>query len=337
VSLYKYDLHEIGKRNIRLAPLNHAKHISLTWNKLDVPIVIDDKKITHLPQLAIEYVDKTVIVKDEVKDNAIIKNVNVWIDNAAWSHLRFLFPDFNYLFDFLKIETKDVYDSCIYHGAANYQLVNPNSINEPKNSMRGYSGKKNVTAFEYDIKTDSLIKIDTYDNDSIPNVFLSRLKNSVVGKLPTGVIPIIIKQKEYAQKDYFNRSKLNCGDESLKNVLPNYCSLSQYTFSSEMQLAKWRWAAAMLKRNYNETFEVFFTNGDGTLRYQEMIETLSAMIDAGVKAPIKELQKKHVARITINGRRKESKTLAANRRNELVFTKKSIDKQEKIVVLKDKE
>lgn len=308
-SLYLLDNRELNRElHIRLGSLDNAKHIALSWDESVKP---------QLPCLTIDYVDRVVIIKDEIINGIRQNNVNQWIDDKAHKHLRALFPDFEYLFSFLKIETKDVYDSYVYHGAANYELVNPNYC---KDAMRGYSGKKGVAvAIEYDSDNDCLIRLKDYENKSIPQVFLTQLKNNSLNKLPPFVKPKILKAKDYSHHRYIDRSVLQCGDEVIEVGMPNYCSLSQYTYLTIEQHDKWVWAFSKLKRFNQETFEIFFTDKDDRLNYDLMAKELCHLINSGNKQPIKYLSNKY--KINASNNRALAKMKAAYLRNELTFTK----------------
>ena len=308
-SLYLMNSDMIGKNHIRLGSLDNAKHIALTW---------DDSLTPQLPILTIDYGDRITIVKDEIIDGIRHNNVNQWIDSKSWEHLNALFPDFAYLFEFLKIETKDVYESYAYHGAANYELKNPNYT---KYAMRGYSGRKgNSIAIEYDTSEDSFIRLDNYDNSSIPQEFLKQLHHSQLNKLPVFIKPKILKSKDFRLNRYMDRSILQCGDDIVEIGLPNYCSLSQYTFSTIEQHDKWVWALSRLKRKYQESFEVFFTDKDGTLNYDLMVSELCQLVNSGCHTPINALSNKYRIQPIVEKRAK-TKLKAAKVRNELTFTK----------------
>lgn len=313
VNIYQFNSKGLNYRNIRLGALDNAKHITLNWHdsgKLDK----EDCKI-FTPELVIEYESNTVTLKGS-------KDVNAWIDAKAWNHLRMLFPDFTYLFDFLKIETKDVYDSAIYHGAANYYLVNPNHNGKGKTAMRGYTGKKNVAiGIEYDIDSDSFKRLDDYDNSSIPEVFLKELKNSTVKKTANFIKTKILKSKDFRLKDFANRSELICGDEIMETGLPNYCSLSQYTFQNLAQYKKWKEAFTRQRNRYTESFEGYFTDDNGILNYDLMVNTLNKLIIDGCKNPITTLNKMYPLKgKKINAIRHETKKVTSDIRNKLTFT-----------------
>ena len=307
-SLYLLNTDTIGKQNIRLGALDNAKSITLSWDETVTP---------KLPILTIDYGDKITIVKDELIDGKHHKNVNKWIDDKSWQHLNNLFPDFAYLLSFLKIETKDVYDSYVYHGAANYELKNPNH-KIPLYAMRGYNKKSDAIAIMYD-ETDNLIKLPDYDNSSIPQEFLSQLHNGKIKKLPAFIKPKILKAKEFKAHNYIERSELQPGDNITSVGLPNYCSLSQFTFLTIKQREEWERAASRLKGKYQETFEVFFTDKNDMLDYDLMNRELCQLVNSGCTTPTKVLSLKY--KINPSIQRAATKLKAAKLRNELTFTK----------------
>ena len=292
VNLYQYDKHSLSDKNLRLGALDNANHIALSW---------DESK----PILTVTYPDKV----------EIITNVNEWIDDKAWQHLRLLFPDFHYLLDFLKIETKDVYDHYVYHGAANYKLTNPNYT---KCAMRGYSGKINAhTAIEYD--NEQFNELDTYKDRKLPEVFLTHLHESKVEKMPVFIKSSILKSKDYMHKKFIERSELICGDDYIEVGMPNYFSLSLFTFSTIRQYEKWFWAHNRLKNSTGESFEIFFTGKDGKVDFDRMIKECGDLVNNGNETPITYLNNKYRVKKTISSRY-NTKLKASELRNALIFT-----------------
>ncbi len=314
-NLYLENSHTLNHNHIRLGALDNAKNIALSWDESTTP---------KLPILTIDYGDRTVIVKDEIIDGKLHKNVNKWIDTKSWEHLNNLFPDFAYLLSFLKIETKDVYDSYVYHGAANYELKNPNH-KTPLYAMRGYNKKSDAIAIMYD-ETDNLIKLPDYDNSSIPQEFLSQLHNGKLNKLPAFIKPKILKAKDFKHQNYIERSDLQPGDNITSVGLPNYCSLSQFTFLTIKQREEWDRAASRLKGKYHETFEVFFTNKNDILDYDLMNRELCQLVNSGCTTPTKVLSLKYKINPSII--RAATKLKAAKLRNDLTFTKTVYSKVE---------
>jgi len=318
VNLYKDNSDTLNANHIRIAPLDNALNIQLIWNELDEPITIDEKVISHLPQLTITYKDRIDVVKDELRINGkefnIVKNVNAWIDDKTWNHLRMLFPDFTYLFDFLKIETKDVYSSCAYHGAANYEVSNPNYS---KQAMRGYTAKK--TCIGIALENDSIVKTDFYKDSNIPIEFLKRLHSENIEKLPPFIKPTILKAKEFVHKNFYDKSTLNCGDETITVGMANLFSISQFTFQTYAQYEKWKELMGKLKLKYGETFELFFTNKNGLVQYDLMIKTLCDLVDNNSHKPISELNKNFYIKKE-KSERFMTKLKACELRNKLTFT-----------------
>ena len=311
-NLYLENNHSLKNKNMRFGALDNAKSIVLTWDELANPV----DKLTHLPCLTIDYGDRIVIVKDEMIEGIRQNNVNQWIDDKSWQHLTKLFPDFDYLFSFLKIETKDVFDSYVYHGAANYELKNPNYS---KYAMRGYTGKKGVSIAVETDDNDGLVRLDTYEDSSIPKEFLSQLHTGNIKKLPVFVKTKILKSKVFKEFNFIERSDLKCGDDAIEVGLPNYCSLSQFTYQTIQQHDKWIWAFSRLKRKYQESFEGFFTDKNDLLNYDLMSSELCKLVNSGCHTPIKELSNKY--KINPSLKRAATKLLAAKLRNELTYTR----------------
>lgn len=307
-SLYLENSHTLPLKHFILYSLDNAKHIALTWDKVDS---------VYLPCLTIDYGDRICIIKDEIINGIRQNNVNQWIDDKAHKHLCNLFPDFDYLLDFLKIETKDVYDSYVYHGAANYELKNPNYT---KYAMRGYSGRKgNSIGIEYDSESNCIKQIPDYEDVSIPQVFLTRLKENRLSKLAVFIKTKILKSKDYSHHHYIDRSLLQCGDDVIEVGMPNYSSLSQYTYVTIEQCEKWKWAFSRLKNKCHETFEIFFTDKNGMVDYDSMVKELCQLVNNGNMNPIRYLANKYKKNPSIN--RSLTKIKAASLRNELTFTK----------------
>jgi hypothetical protein len=292
-NLYLFNSKELNQKlHLRLGALDNANHIALSWNE-------------SKPILTVTYPDKV----------ETITNVNEWIDEKAWQHLRLLFPDFHYLLDFLKIETKDVYDNYVYHGAANYKLSNPNYT---KCAMRGYSGKINAhMAIEYD--NEQFNKLDTYKDKKLPEVFLTRLHESEVEKMPVFIKSSILKSKDYVHKKFIERSELICGDDYIEVGMPNYFSLSQFTFLTIRQYEKWVWAQNRLKKDTGESFEIFFTGKDDKVDFDRMIKECGELVNSGNEKPIIHFNKEYRVKKTISPRY-NTKLKASELRNALIFT-----------------
>ncbi|MCC8991377.1 MAG: hypothetical protein LM514_02025, partial [Streptococcus sp.] len=85
------------------------------------------------------------------------------------------------------------------------------------------------------------------------------------------------------------------------------------------QHEKWVWAFSGLKRKYQESFEVFFTDKNNVLNYDLMSIELCKLVNSGCTTPRKELSNRYKINPTL--KRAATKLIAAKLRNELTFTR----------------
>ncbi|NET03104.1 MAG: hypothetical protein F6K62_17860 [Sphaerospermopsis sp. SIO1G2] len=261
VNLYK----DSGYRKHTLAPLNSDNELSVTLNSNG------------------HYLSTN-------KGCAFVSGMNPseamgWTNIVAMKHLQELFPGLDVLhkntldvygnerIGQFSFEVKGFHDKGIFHGSANYLL----QLNNEKNlGMRSYSkkGAKVVT-------WDEGINVSE-EPEQIAEKFLMSLENT--DSVPRGVVYInnrILKLGDY--KNNFNswrngNSYPGCSIETV-GLLHEF-SLSQFTFNTYKQYLSWKREYERLMRKYGQSYEMFFLNEDGTLRYQEMIETVDGAIRA---------------------------------------------------------
>lgn len=210
------------------------------------------------------------------------------VNRLAMIHLQALFPNLDVLhqetysvygvkrqgqFEF---EAKGFYESATFHGTANYSLT---FNGETKYAMRSYSkrGHKQITL-------DENLNV-TADNIKPSEQFLSSLKTP--NNIDRG--KVYIKERILKLGDYRRNYKVwrdtnvypGCTVETVG--LMHEFSLSQFTFQTHAQLNSWRKEYERLMRTYGQSYEMFFLNADGTLRYQEMIENVELSIRTGKK------------------------------------------------------
>lgn len=198
-----------------------------------------------------------------------------WIDKAAMEHLRALYPSEIDVLSQFKFETKQVYDSGVFHGTANYLLEGRFGFNI---AMRSY--KSSQVPQRYALEGGKLT-IQGDIQDSEPHRFLNALKNprAVQRALPF-VETAILKVKEY-RKAQWNETPLEPGQTYRKVRLLRESSLSQFTFRTKNQFDRWLSETGRLKRKTGQGYEQFFLNEDSTLFYSEMVETLDKMVRSG--------------------------------------------------------
>ena len=82
-----------------------------------------------------------------------------------------------------------------------------------------------------------------------------------------------------------------CGDTIEKVGLLREFSLSQFTYQTIEQYLAIEKEVQRNKRRYNQSYEGYFLNPDGTLDYQKMIETIDSIITNGAFSVNQELDK----------------------------------------------
>jgi hypothetical protein len=264
------------------APLVDKDDLSVTLNSVGyelrvVPVETDDG-----------LVDKAALnlhFEDSVKGLSIDDSMKL-VNRVAMQHLQRLFPNLDILHQVthdvkgnervgqFEFEAKGLFDCATFHGTANYSL----SFNGKHSyAMRSYSkrGHKMV------VLADELQVINKGDKPS--ENFLHALKT------PRRVERSNVYLKERVLKVGDFRRNYRVWQDS--NVYPGCTvempgllhefSLSQFTFQTYEQLVSWRKEFERLLSKYGQSYEMFFINDDGTLNYQDMIETVDAAIRAG--------------------------------------------------------
>jgi hypothetical protein len=230
---------------------------------------------------------------------------NPVINKLAMEHLQQLFPNVDVLhaptesLDVVEgqlvrtprigqfsFEVKDIYKSITSHGSANYKFVGFKE-NEILYKCRGYESKKSHTGL---IENEEII--DRY-SDKAPIVdFLDQLESNP-GKVNRQNVALkqgILKIGQYLEsQSRFDAMGLKPGDNVAKSLLVVEFSLSQFTFKTHKQYKMWKTEVERLKEKTGQSLEVFFLNKDGTLDYQNMVETIDQMIADDIVSPLKHL------------------------------------------------
>ena len=229
-----------------------------------------------------------------------------WIAEKAMEHLRNLFPNVSVLHKETAdinenkrvgqfgLEVEKCYTQAVFHGTGDYWLSSECSSTL---KMRSYESKKEHGY--YIIENDVLNCIASKEAPSI--VFLKSLYTNpdALGRAKAFLKPTILKCGEFRELygGKYSKTNLTPGDTEYITGLLKECSLSQFTFQDEKQYRAWMKEYNRLKRHYGQSFEMYFLNTDGTLRYQEMIEVIDKAIDQGKLGIVDELDPyRHKAR-----------------------------------------
>ena len=294
------------KRNLKLRPLANYDHIE-AFHEADTS------------QLRL------------FKDNEIyiIDNPKEWLQIELFKHLQGIFPTVSVLHQettkleieisedrtpikeyspqigMFSFEIKDIYTEATFHGTSNYLLANER---ETKIAMRSYENKRKHQAFIIN-ESDEVIKTEFYDNLAPAKFLLEQLDN------PNQVKRSKVFKKNGILKlnDWKNNSSkwlekgYVCGDTIEKVGLLREFSISQFTYQTIEQYIAIEKEVQRNKRRYNQGYEGFFINDNGTLDYELMINTIDSIIASGCLSINKELDKNCNRIRDINIEHQESK------------------------------
>lgn len=228
------------------------------------------------------------------------------VDQAAIEHVRRVWPDSKLLngthkrltpvngsvtyvdaVGVFEFEMKEFTDLLVTQGSSNYSF---DPKDKGRTKYRSYENRAEHYAFELDVDGE-LVEIDTYAELNPAQYLLNEIKTNphAVKRLPPFLKTGILKATAYAAnyRGTWEGSPLQPGDNILKIGRPSYFSISQFTYLTAKQYEKWKKAGEQLKRKYGESFELFFTNPDGTIDYSSMITTVDEMIRAGILDPLR--------------------------------------------------
>ena len=229
------------------------------------------------------------------------------LDKAALEHVRRVWPEsdllngkhkhldtagktglviYNESVGVFEFEMKEFTDLLVVQGSSNYSF---DPKDKSRTKFRSYENRAEHTAFG--LVDDELIVLDTYDTLNPAQVLLNEihLNPHAVKRLPPFLKTGILKATAYAAnyRSTWKKSPLQPGDNILKIGRPAYFSTSQFKYHTAKQYDSWKKTGEKLKRKYGESFEIFFSNADGTIDYQRMIVTVDRMIREGITEPLK--------------------------------------------------
>ena len=249
--------------------------------------------------------EKTIVELTRI--DSIMKKLIPSIDIAALEHVRKVWTGSNLLngthkrldvsgksgrliyiestsvFDF---EMKEFTELLVVQGSSNYSF---DPADKGRTKFRSYEGRAEHLGFEIDSDVD-LVVLDTYEKMNPAQVLLNEIHKNPhhVKRLPPFIKTGILKATAYAAgyRSTWYKSPLQAGDNVLKIGRPAYFSTSQFTYQTAEQYDKWKKSGEKLKRKYGESYEIFFSNIDGTINYQGMLETIDKMIRDGIINPL---------------------------------------------------
>jgi len=331
-SMHELVEREQGKKVYEFRPIGGYEYITLDWTFLEATDKNGKTESGYYPSLSLgaeEKLEPYKVVKngsEEVRVPAL-----AWINQVAMEHLQNLFPGMDVVqsastslgvdvddegeyyptftprkgqFEF---EVKNYYESGVFHGTANYMLLNPNVAKSHtmmtredreatlQPTMRSYETKKRhidlaqckgglcSTGYYTMYESDGRIL-----NSNPANRFMLELafRPRKVRRQPPFIKERFVKPGRYKQHpDSFRRLGVKPGDTVYVSGLLRELSLSQFTYRTHAQYRAWEKAADTLKRKYGQSFEVYYINQDGTLNYQQMVTDLHKLIRDGVSKP----------------------------------------------------
>jgi hypothetical protein len=301
VNLHRLENRDVNRiRNLKLAPIGNYDNIELNWITTDK---IDGKgKFIKLPSLKLIKGENIEFITPIKGENDNWNNpAHEWIDKNAMIHLQSIFnvdvlqanttalkvkningkPVKTYIpmKGMFVFEAKSFYDKGVFHGTANYQLKGEGGDNM---AMRSYENKKEHDTIE---ANGNELNIKPYPDGKKPaQFFLDELENN-----PTNIRRgrVFIKQGILKINDARNNNVRwsnvgrEVGDSIEKSGLLREFSLSQFTFKNIEQFKNISREVESNKRKFNQSYEGFFVNQDGTLNFQLMIHEIDLLIGNG--------------------------------------------------------
>lgn len=213
------------------------------------------------------------------------------VSNAVWKHLQSLFPSVDVLHacsidikgesrnGLYGLEIKDVHDTAVFHGTANYAFFKNGVLADIK--MRSYSRNPHHT-----IGSDERDNVHINNDEYYPaKVFLTGLYKDAnnLARQSAYLKENILKVGDYS-RHYESKYEDSGGFPGMTLARPALLrefSLAQFTYQNLTQYRAWEREAEKLRRQYGQTYEMFFLNDDGTLDYQAMIEDIDNKIGKG--------------------------------------------------------
>lgn len=180
---------------------------------------------------------------------------------------------------FFVFEIKDWYEGGTFHGTSNYYLHHRDS-ERAKFKMRSYEKNRHRTL---EVIDDELIETIFFNNNPPSREFLvNQLWENDLNNIQRSKVFIknpILKPNEYRENsEKYDLIGIFPGDCTIRYGLLREFSLSQFCFNTYEQYKAIDKEYLSNKRKFNQSYEGYFTNEDGTINYDEMILTIDKLI-----------------------------------------------------------
>ena len=241
----------------------------------------------------------------------IIGQPKEWLEEKLFKHLQHIFPNVSVLHQettkleidispdktpikrysqqvgMFAFEIKDIYNKARFHGTSNYLLANEK---ETKIAMRSYENKREHQSFTIS-DNNSIVETEFYSGLPPSKFFLQQLDNlnSVVRSKTfkkTGILKLNDWKNNHGK--WLDKGFV-CGDTIEKTGILREFSISQFTYQTIEQYLAIEKEVERNKRRYNQSYEGYFINDNGTLDYELMIKTIDQIIANGALSINKEL------------------------------------------------
>jgi hypothetical protein len=219
-----------------------------------------------------------------IGDEIIIDgNTKIEIAKKAHDHMKKTFPKVRVIHQF-QLEIKEIVTHLVTHGASNYQTRVGDQVKRTK--MRSYKDMKYRGR-------------DGKDLNPVLH-FYEQLANEQQYKqrTPVFVESKIIKTSDYKKnEDRYKTIRLLPGNTYSSPRMLRECTLSTYAFKNHCQYRSWLKQASKIKKDFGQSYESYYTNGEGILNYQRMNQDIYHQIKEGYirYKPVKRVKKmKHL-------------------------------------------
>lgn len=143
------------------------------------------------------------------------------------------------------------------------------------------------------IENDEVVETNFYDTDNPSKIFLEQLDNpQAIRRSKVFKKKGILKLNDWRNNSdkWLNKGYV-CGDTIEKTGLLREFSISQFTYQTIEQYQAIEKEVQRNKRRYNQSYEGYFINPDGTLDYQLMIKTIDEIIATGAHSINQDLDR----------------------------------------------